>query len=94
MGKNSRKNKARMPHANNRDEVIQRAKEQAAANKPPLTEEETLTLDEAREILAKKEEILTEAEQERERILLEINAKKLNYRNLIRLMEPRKRLCS
>ena len=39
MGKNSRKNKARMPHANNRDEVIQRAKEQAAANKPPLTEE-------------------------------------------------------
>ena len=37
MGKNSRKNKARMPHANNRDEVIQRAKEQAAANKPPLT---------------------------------------------------------
>lgn len=82
MGKNSRKNKARMPHANNRDEVIQRAKEQAAANKPPLTEEETLTLDEAREILAKKEEILTEAEQERERILLEINAKKAELQEL------------
>ena len=29
MGKNSRKNRARMPHANNRDEVIQRVKEQA-----------------------------------------------------------------
>ena len=71
-----------MPHANNRDEVIQRAKEQAAANKPPLTEEETLTLDEAREILAKKEEILTEAEQERERILLEINAKKAELQEL------------
>ena len=82
MGKNSRKNKARMPHANNRDEVIQRAKEQAAANKPPLTEEETLTLDEAREILEKKEEILTEAEQERERILLEINAKKAELQEL------------
>lgn len=82
MGKNSRKNKDRMPHANNRDEVIQRAKEQAAANKPPLTEEETLTLDEAREILAKKEEILTEAEQERERILLEINAKKAELQEL------------
>lgn len=82
MGKNSRKNKARMPHANNRDEVIQRAKEQAAANKPPLTEEETLTLDEARETLAKKEEILTEAEQERERILLEINAKKAELQEL------------
>ena len=82
MGKNSRKNKARMPHANNRDEVIQRAKEQAAANKPPLTEEETLTLEEAREILAKKEEILTEAEQERERILLEINAKKAELQEL------------
>lgn len=82
MGKNSRKNKARMPHANNRDEVIQRAKEQAAANKPPLTEEETLTLDEAREILAKKEEILTEAKQERERILQEINAKKAELQEL------------
>ncbi|MCF2619714.1 hypothetical protein JQM63_07725 [Oscillibacter valericigenes] len=82
MGKNSRKNKAKMPHANSRDEVIQRAKEQAAANKPPLTEEEVLTLDEAREILAKKEEILAEAEQEKERILLEINTKKAELQEL------------
>ena len=87
MGKNSRKNKARMPHANSRDEVIQRAKEQAAANKLPLTEEEILTLDEAREILAKKEEILTEAEQEKERILLEINTKKAELQELDKAYE-------
>lgn len=90
MGKNSRKNRARMPHANNRDEVIQRAKEQAAANKPPLTEEEILTLDEAREIIAKKEEILAEAEQEKERILLEINTKGSELQELAKACEAKK----
>ena len=82
MGKNSRKNRARMPHANNRDEVIQRVKEQAAANKPPLTEEEILTLEKAREIISKKEEILTGAEQERDRILLEIKNKEAELQEL------------
>ena len=66
MGKSSRKNRARMPHANSKEEVIQRAREQAAANKPPLTEEETLTLDEARALLANTGEILMEAAQEKE----------------------------
>lgn len=60
MSKNSRRNKARITHANNKDEVIRRAKEQMAANKPPLTEEENLTIEKAREILEKKEEILSE----------------------------------
>lgn len=82
MGKNSRKNRARMPHANNRDEVIQRVKEQAAANKPPLTEEEILTLEKAREIISQKEEILTGAEQERDRILLEIKNKEAELQEL------------
>ena len=82
MGKNSRKNRARMPHANNRDEVIQRVKEQAAANKSPLTEEEILTLEKAREIISKKEEILTGAEQERDRILLEIKNKEAELQEL------------
>lgn len=90
MGKNSRKNRARVPHANSKDEVIQRAKEQAAANKPPLTEEEMLTLDEAREILAKKEEILAEARQEKERILLEINTKKAELQELDKAYEAKK----
>ena len=82
MGKNNKRNRARMPHANSKAEVIQRAREQAAANKPPLTEEETLTLDEARELLVKKEEILREAEQERERILSEISTKKSELHEL------------
>ena len=82
MGKNNKRNRARMPHANSKAEIIQRAREQAAANKPPLTEEETLTLDEARELLVKKEEILREAEQERERILSEISTKKSELHEL------------
>lgn len=90
MGKNSRKNRARIPHANSKDEVIQRVKEQAAANKPPLTEEETLTLQEAREILARKEEILAEAKQEKERILQEISTSNAALQEIVRTYETKK----
>ena len=90
MGKSSRKNRARMPHANSKEEVIQRAREQAAANKPPLTEEETLTLDEARALLANKSEILMEAEQEKERLLQEISTRKAELQELERTCQARK----
>ena len=82
MGKNKGKSKNRFPHANNKDEVIQRMKEQAAASKPPLSEEEMLTIDEAREIVAQKNRILAEAEQERDRILDAISTRRAELQEL------------
>lgn len=82
MGKNRGKSRNRMPHANNRDEVIQRMKEQEAATKPPLTEEEKLTLEEARNVLSSKDKILAEAEQEKQRILLEIEERKIELQTI------------
>ena len=58
------------------------SKSRRAANKSPLTEEEILTLEKAREIISKKEEILTGAEQERDRILLEIKNKEAELQEL------------
>ena len=92
MGKNKGKNKNRMPHANNRDEVIQRMKEQAAASKPPLSEEETLTIDEARELIARKNEIFAEAEQEKARILSEISTKRAELEEIEKVFAAKKEI--
>lgn len=64
-----------MPHANGVDEVMQQAREKAAAAKPPLTEEERLTVEEARKVLEEKAEILKEAVRERDG--LEAESKRL-----------------
>ena len=71
MGK-SKRNRNKAPHANGVNEVMQQVKARTAAAKPPLSEEEQLTLTEAQEVLERKEEILAEAVREKERIESEL----------------------
>ncbi len=70
-GKKNKKRVGKMPHANGVDEVMQKAREKAEASKPPLTEEEKLTIEEARKVLTEKAEILREALEERDRVKAE-----------------------
>ena len=71
MAKKNRGKGGKAPHANGVEEVMQKVRERAAAAKPPLTEEERLTVEEAREVLkalAEKTIILTDAAEERDRL--------------------------
>ena len=71
MAKKNRGKGGKAPHANGVEEVMQKVRERAAAAKPPLTEEERLTVEEAREVLkalAEKTIILTDATEERDRL--------------------------
>ena len=83
MGKNRKKGRTpKMPHANGVDEVIQQARKKAEAAKPPLTEEERLTIEEARKLLAEKEEILREAREQRDSLAEETDRMRADLRKI------------
>ena len=71
MARNKKKRVSKAPHANGVDEVLQQFREKAAASRPPLTEEERLTVEEARKVLEEKAAILEEAARERDRLKAE-----------------------
>lgn len=90
MGRNKGKNKNRPVHATSKEEVIQRMKEQASASKPALSAEDAMTLEEARNIVADKEKILRDAEQNRDRIQNELEEKKKALLEIEKIYEEKK----